>query len=336
MAAQALNSYQSLVKEIKGGLIAPLYLLSGEEQVLAEYIVSVLVEQLVPEGMRSLNFQRLDGQKTSEAEFMRAVQTPPMFGEKRVVVLQEPGFVKAKGEGQERLTALFGNWPDFTCGVLLCPQLDRRLKLVSGLQQQARVADFPALTAREAALWVDDRLRRAGIGARGLGKLVVERAGTSLRILRLEVDKLTAYADGEKLCEQDIPFIVRNQLETNIFDLVDTIGHRRLEQGLQLLSMLHTEGQAPLYILAMISRQLRLILQARIQLDRGLSQREAAMTLGIHPFPAGKCVSQAENWTEANLRQGLSLCLAADEVIKTGQLPDIRSLERLLLQLSEL
>lgn len=334
MAARALSNYQALVKEIKGGQVAPLYLLTGDEQVLAWYIVSVLQEQLMPANLVSLNYQRLDGQKLTEAELLQAVETPPMFGDRRLVVIDQPAFVRGKSDGGgDRLTRLVTDWPPYTCGVLLCPELDKRLKLVKQLLQVARVCELPPLSPVEAAQWVDERLQKAGVRSRGLGRQVVERAGIGLQVLRLEVDKLLAYADGGQLDSADVAALVRNNLATSIFDLVDAVGHRQLPRALQLLTGVQAEGQEALYVLAMISRQLRLLLQARSALDQGLSQQQAAAGLGIHPFPAGKCVAQAQGWTASDLRQALQNCLNVDEAIKTGQLPDDRALEWLLLQL---
>lgn len=334
MAARALESYQRLVKEIKAGRIAAAYLLFGEEQALAEHAVELLQEQLIPEGMASLNCQRLDGQKVAEQELLTALRTPPMFGERRLVVIDQPWFLTGKKEGQAAgLEQTLGDLPDFICLVLLAAQVDKRLKLVKRLTATASTHEFPALNAGEAASWVDDRLRRAGIGGYGLGKQIVERAGSSLRVLRLEVDKLVAYAGGSSLQTEDIACLVRNDMATSVFDLVDAVGQRRLEQALYLADQLQTEGQAPLYILSMISRQLRLLLLARMQLDSGASEQQAAGALGIHPFPAGKCVVQARLWPQAMLQQAVTRCLEAEEMIKTGQLTEQRALDQLLLNL---
>lgn len=334
MAARALDCYQRLVKEIKASKIASAYLLFGEEQVLAEYVVMVLQEQLISAGMESLNYQRLDGQKVTDQELVAAIASPPMFGSKRLVVVDQPWFLAGKKEGQlAGFERMLDDLPDFSCVVLLATQMDKRLKLVKRLNGVASAHEFPALNAGEAANWVDDRLRRAGIGGFGLGKRIVERAGSSLRVLRLEVDKLVAYADGSPLQVEDILALVRNDMETSVFDLVDAVGQRRLEQALHLADQLQAEGQAPLYILSMISRQLRLLLLARMQLDSGASDQQAAGALGIHPYPAGKCVLQARLWTRVGLQQAIQHCLEAEEMTKTGQLSDQRSLDQLLLNL---
>ncbi len=332
MAAKALDCYQGLVKEIKAGKIAPVYLLFGEEQVLAEYVVTVLQEQLIPTGMESLNYQRVDGQKVTDQELVAVIATPPMFGAKRLVVIDQPWFLAGKKEGQLLgIERMLDDLPEFACVVLLAAQMDKRLKLVKRLKDSTH--EFPPLSAGEAANWVDDRLRRAGIGSFGLGKKIVERAGNSLRILRLEVDKLVAYASGSPLQSEDIVALVRNDMETSVFDLVDAVGQRRLEQALHLADQLQAEGQAPLYILSMISRQLRLLLLARMQLDSGASEQQAASALGIHPYPAGKCVQQARLWTRTGLQQAIQHCLEAEEMTKTGQLSDQRSLDQLFLNL---
>jgi DNA polymerase-3 subunit delta len=333
--ATALDNYRQLAAEIRQGKLANLYLLYGEEQALAESLVELLVERLLPAETRALNYRRLDGRKMTDGELMSALQTPPMFGSRCLVVVDQPGFLVRTQEVSAQLTRLFAEWPEDSCAVFLAPQVDKRLKLVKQLLEDKRAYEFSPLTAAEAARWVDDRLRRGGVPHRGLGRQVVEQAGSSLGVLRLEVEKLIAYAAGQPLQREDVWHLVRKNPETSIFDLVDAVGQRRLQQALHLLDQLQMEGQAPLYILSMISRQMRLLLSAREELDRGASDQQAAATLGIHRYPAGKCVVQAKQWTAAALRRAVSDCLAMDEAIKTGQLTDRRALDQLLLNLAQ-
>ncbi len=334
MTTTALINYQQLAGDIRQGRLANLYLFYGEEQVLAESLLEMLIERLLPVETRTLNYRRIDGSKMTTGEFVSAVHAPPMFGSQALLAVEQPSFLKSRSEDSDRVLELFAQWPEYTCAVLLTPQVDKRLKLFKQLNAEHHAFEFSALTAAEAARWVDERLHRARVGNRGLGKLVVDQAGSSLRVLRLEVDKLVAFAAGEPLQSEDVLQLVRKNPETSIFELVDAVGQRQLQQALYLLDRLHREGQAPLYILSMINRQLRLLLLARSQLDRGASEQQAAASLGIHPYPARKCVAQAKHWTLKALRQAITDCLAMDEAIKTGQLADRRALDQLLLNLA--
>ncbi len=334
MAAKALTTYQSLIRQVKADKIAPLYVFYGEEQVLARYVVSVIAEQLFSSELASLNVVQMDGQKLDDREFIQAVETPPMFAERRLVVVNRPSFLKQRKEPADALSELFQNWPAYTCVVLLATEADKRLKLVRQIWQSAVVGEFPALTGPEAAEWVEGRLKKSGVKSPyGTGRRICDRAGTDLELLRLEVDKLVTYSDGGELTEDDIIALVSNNAETSVFDLVDALGHRQLPHALRLLGEMLQQGQEPLYLLAMIVRQLRLLLLARHHLDAGLSADLAARQLGIHPFPAGKCVSQAHGWKTRELQRAMDECLATDEAIKTGEMRGERALDALVISL---
>ncbi len=317
--AKALDNYQNLVREIRRGHIEPLYFFYGPEQVLAQYVVTELREKLVPKGLEELNFMKLDGQKTTEAELVQAIQALPMFGSKRLVVIEQPSFVKTKaGAAFEHWEALLDIWPPYTCAVLLAPEVDKRLRTFKDLVRNAASYEFPVLTATEASSWVERQLRR-----------------TDLALLRLEVDKLVSFANGCSLSEDDLEALVRNDMETSIFDFVDAIGLQDLGRAWALLNNLIAEGNEPVYLISMIGRQLRLLLAARQALDAGLSQQQAAGHLGIHPFPAGKCVQQARRWTVFQLQAAMEACLQADENIKTGKLRGENALNQLMLILKQ-
>ncbi len=335
--ANALETYRDLVRKIKDGNIQPLYFFYGPEQVLAHYVVTVLREHLIPAGMEELNYIRLDGQKASEAELVQAVETPPMFGNKRLVVIQQPAFVKPKaGVVFQLWEGLLDNWPPYTCAVILAHEVDKRLRAFKDLVRKAASFEFPVLTIPEASSWVEERLRRHKIKyPTGTGRFVVTRCGTNLQLLSLEVEKMVSYADGKPLSQADLELLVRDDTETSIFDFVDAIGLQDLNQAWAMLVNLLAEGKEPVYIISMIARQLRLLLVARHGLDAGLSQQQAASRLGIHSFPAGKCVQQARKWTASQLQAAMKACLQADENIKTGTLRAESALNQLVLDLKQ-
>ena len=335
--AKALENYQNLVREVKRGRIEPLYFFYGPEQVLAQYVVSILRAELIPAAMEDLNFVRLDGQRTAENQLVQAIETPPMFGAKRLVVIDQPAFVKPKkGASYEQWEALLADWPAYTCAVILAADVDKRLRAFKELVKQTASYEFPLLTAGEASSWVEDRLRRSKIASPPrTGRFVVERCGTDLELLRLEIEKMVSYAAGEPLSQADLELLVRDDTETSIFDFVDAIGQQNLTQAWALLVGLLAEGKEPVYLISMIARQLRLLLVARHALDAGLSQQQAASRLGIHPFVAGKCVQQARQWTASQLNAAMLACLQADENIKTGTFKGESALNQLLLSLMQ-
>src|SRR4030043_28234 len=82
-----------------------------------------------------------------------------------------------------------------------------------------------------------------------------------------EIDKLLAYCSGQVITEDSVKQVTSYAREANIFALVDSILEGRTKVAQQLLHRLLRDGASPSYILAMITRQLRLIVMTK---DLGL------------------------------------------------------------------
>ena len=87
--------------------------------------------------------------------------------------------------------------------------------------------------------------------------------GSDLWALDRELEKLSLYAAGREITESDVTALVPYAPETNIFAAVDAIVDGQGGDALRLLTQLMHEGKEPLYLTAMIERQLRLMSLAR-------------------------------------------------------------------------
>jgi DNA polymerase-3 subunit delta len=122
--------------------------------------------------------------------------------------------------------------------------------------------------------------------------------------------------------------------ETNIFDLVDCVGRRQTDKALNLLHHLLDDGEAPLYLLAMLARQIRILLQIKDLQAQHLTQQEIARRLSLHPFVVKKGYTQAQNFTMAELESAHRRLVKADWQIKTGQADDVLALDLLVIDLT--
>ena len=79
----------------------------------------------------------------------------------------------------------------------------------------------------------------------------------------VKLEKLSLYATGRSVTDADVRAMVPYAQEANIFAAVDSIMDGRPGAALRSVVQLMDDGQEPLYIIAMIERQLRLIALAR-------------------------------------------------------------------------
>ena len=64
-----------------------------------------------------------------------------------------------------------------------------------------------------------------------------------------------------------------------------------------------------------------------------MAAKDKAALLGIKSFAVNKYLPQLNNQTTADLLRKSELCMAADFAVKSGQMSDINSAEKLILDL---
>jgi DNA polymerase-3 subunit delta len=166
-------------------------------------------------------------------------------------------------------------------------------------------------------------------------KLLVGLVGADLWVMSGEIDKLLAYCSGQVITEDDVKQLTSYAREANIFALVDAILEGRRSQAQQLLHRLLRDGASPAYILAMITRQLRLIVMAK-DLGRKISRTGISDSLEpISDFSLEKAARQAKAYTLQRIKKAYDKLLETDIGIKTGKYESDLALDLLVVELGQ-
>ena len=78
---------------------------------------------------------------------------------------------------------------------------------------------------------------------------------------------------------------------------------------------------APLQVIGMLNRQMRLLWQAKTIAAKGGNSKDIARNLGLAPFSAGNFLKQSRHWSEEELEKSFSLLYKADHLLKSGSRP---------------
>ena len=87
----------------------------------------------------------------------------------------------------------------------------------------------------------------------------------------------------------------------------------------QLLEDLLQHGASPAYLLAMLSRQVRLLVRAKELVRQRKSDVEIQSRLGLAPYPLRKTMEQAQRYPMERLKDVYLKLLEADLYIKRGK-----------------
>ena len=189
----------------------------------------------------------------------------------------------------------------------------------------------------ELARWIDKRAAGKGgrittQAAQELGRLV----GAELRQLDHELDKLLAFVNyARDVGIGDVHAVVSASQSDDIFALVDAIGMRQRPKAMQALHDLLNAGAAPQYILSMIERQFRILLQIKEMKARGAAMADMQRVLNIWSnWVMEKNVNQAQNFGQAALLHFYSRLADVEQDTKTGVMDERLALDLLVTELA--
>jgi DNA polymerase-3 subunit delta len=326
-----------------------LYLL--RDDLFGEERLAELRARIGPSDVQSLNVTTLDGGRLLLSELRAAVEAFPFLSERRLVVVRKLFGTPSsrgdpEGDGNSRrgradadrereFIAYFSQVPAFTDLVFV---VDREVKPTHAAAKAIREAGgevvlFDAPTGDALVAWIQARVRKKG--GRILPAAAVELASFPVEDLR-EVDqnleKLVVYADGAPIAVGDVRELVRQSRQSTVFALVDAVGTRDRRAALESLRLLLDADEAPIYLLVMLARQVRLLLLANEALATG---EDVAVSLKSQPWVARKIAQQTRTFDVERCRAAYQKIVATDLAIKTGQADERVAVELLVLDLTE-
>ena len=346
---------KALENSLKRQVISPVYLFYGDETYLRDQYLEKF-KSLLPDECRDFNMDIIDGRDTALGSIINMATTLPFLAEKRLVIVKNADFFKAKRKNQRKgdkgekdeaveekpdssednLIGYLESPVDSTCLIFCTDSVDRKRKIYKRIEKNGQVVQFAQLKGRDLTEWINRTARKLGktidpAAAAGL----VTAAGNNLRQLRTELEKLACYSDSSVITAADVEMMVSKTAELSIFELVDAVGDRNYSKAIRLAREMVFLGEPVIRILYMIARQCRLLLQAKSLLETGVSARETAGLMQVHPFVAQKCIGQARNFTPGELKSSLEKILETDADIKGGKQEAVLALELLIIALCE-
>ena len=333
-------NWSEFFSNVQSGSIPNLMLFSGPEEYLKREAIAALRKKLLPEGLEALNEMVLEG--ASVREIMDAAETMPMMCERRIVVVRDwAAMLPGKSKDEESEVSKIEQWlqhPPESCVTVFTFRTDpdNRKKATTLMRKTATVVTFEPLNDAQLKKWINQRLKPYGkqMSPDAITTLAF-MAGRDLTRLSGEVDKLAAYVgDADTIGVLDVQAIVPPSLEYNVFELMNRLLSGNLGAAQTMLTSLIQNGQNPVGLLAMLSRQLRQLTHMRYALDAGKTVLHVQETLKLHPYAAKQLARQAKLRTAETYHQLFEQSVAYDFDIKSGRVRDSEALGAMMIEIA--
>lgn len=329
------------------------FLLHGPDDfALAEFIAS-LKGKLGDPATADLNSTVFDGRTVTLPELRTIADTMPFLAPQRLVIVEgwltklmskteagEEAETSQAGSAKETLAQLADYLPGVSPTTLLVlaekrplPERHALLKALTG-QDWAVIKFFDLPQGEGLVKWIMARAKMEGGTFEREAAQALAAAENDPRALGHEITKLLTYVNFARPVDlADVETLTPMGGEAKIFDMVDAIGQRRGPVALRELHKL-LDKEEPLYILGMIVRQFRLMLQAREMLDARASEGDISQALRLHPFPTKKICEQARAFPLPALERIYHRLLDYDADLKSGQAEPAAALDTLVVSLT--
>lgn len=315
-----MREIERIKESVASGKIPAVYLWYGEDRFLIQEGLKVLKSFYFMTDPSGIGIEQVSPKELTPAAIIERANTMSFFANRLVVVEDVTYFKDGQTEDLEPFLEYLTNPNPTTCLLFIAESVHKGRKLYKALNKTGEILEFCApKQPREWLAWVQSELkaRKKSMDTQAVSQFI-EWAGHHTGVLSQELDKLIIFVgERQKITSEDIKAITPQSIETRIFDLLDAVASRSATRALKALREVLLKEPA-LKVLALLVRQVRLLLGCDSLRRRGANAAEAPSVLGISPYEAQKVWQQSVRLSTEQLVKALTECLNTDLALKTG------------------
>lgn len=350
--------YKEILEDIKQDELKTVYLLYGPEMYLKDIVLSKVKEKYLDSSFETLNYSYIDGKSASHNDIINACETLPFMSEKKIVVVDDLPLFKGSNkeessskaetsQGEDALSDYVNNISETTCLIFIWSgeKVDNRKRIIKNIKKIGRVIELEKIKNEELDRWTINqfKIHKKNISKNEISYFLVSTSyldrntDKTLYDLENEIKKVVNYiGDRDEITKSDIDDTKPKSLENDIFKLVDYISQKNIAMAIKLFNEMILSGEAAQKIMYMITRQIRLLLAAKLLREKGYDIKTIGQKINVyHNFIIQKLISQSMGFSERELIVGLERCRDTDSDIKTGRVDAKLGMEILIVELSK-
>lgn len=270
----------------------------------------------------------LDGRTVALKDLTEKINTGSLFVKKRMVIIEnifknksdkiftELSDYLKKFSGSEDNIIIFREEETSTKDK---PLKVSAKKLFNFLSQQPYSQEFSILTGSQLLSFIKKEInsynREIGPTA---ASLLINLTDGDLWLLAGAIKKLSFHTDQKIITTEDVKEMVAGSYDENIFGLTDALSAKNKKLAITLLEEQYAAGLSDEYLITMLTRQFKILLQIREAIDRKMNISEIPSYLKLHPYIVKKGSLQAKNFTVLTLKNYLNQLIDLDFLNKTS------------------
>ncbi len=302
---------------LKKGL-APVYLVSGDELLLVQECCDQIRQTAREAGFHDRLTFHADNQLNwnSVADEFSAMS---LFAERRRIEIHLP--TGKLGDGRAVLERVLQDPPDDIILLLVSARLDAaetRRKWYKELQNKGVHVPVWPVDAGKFQGWLQQRASGQGLSlTQPALAILTERLEGNLLAASQELNRLALLANGNTIDEETVEQSVQDSSRFNGFELVSELLAGRASHAGKIIGVLQQEGENPLGLLAVLTRDLGLIMELRTATGKGENASAFLKKRGVFQPQRIRIMEQAaRRLAPAQIHNAFTLCSQIDRAAK--------------------
>lgn len=262
-----------------------------------------------------------------------------MFGEEKFIIVRNANFFGSGKISEKDSTILLKyleNPNSLTNIIFICSEkIDSRKKLSKIIKDKYEIITIPNLKYYEIEKRVEEYLQKLKYKVdKETVKLIVSNSLNNYDLVMNEVEKIILYySQACYIKKEDVEKIVSKSINQNNFLFVDTLIEGNLEKSLELLKDLKTMKIEPTILLALIARDIRIMLNIKKLLEQNKREYEILSELKLMDWQLEKYLKKIFPYKVKELEEWLIKLTNIDLKIKSGKIDKYYALELLILDI---
>lgn len=329
-----------LIRDLKNGTFAPLYLIYGEESYLKEYYLRQLREKVVDPTFADFNLIELEGKGLTPEQLGEAIDSYPAMAEKKLVIVTDFDLFKPPAGFSDQLPSLLTDLPDYLCLVFYYDVLegkpDKRTKLYKQLEKTACFTEFSRMEENDLVAWIERRVRSLDrVIAPEDASYMIFLCGNDMTNLAGEIDKAAAHSTTGEIKKYNIDAVCSPVLDAVVFDLTDAITAGKFARAVALVGELIAQKNNEVMIFTTITRHIQRLYAAKLCAEARAGEKQLMEMIGSKsPYYARQLQNAARRVSLSWLRRAASLCAETDAALKGSAVDRQKQIELALLQMA--
>lgn len=276
------------------------------------------------------NIIYFDYDETNMKSIIEECNYTSLFNDSKAIIVRNINIFGTKYEYKEDLSILedyLNNENRNTLLIFITDSTSLKKKCVKIIKDSGNLLDIPIPKDKELELAIREYLNKLGykIESNALTKLI-DNLDSNYDYILNELDKIIIVKKDYVINLNDINKYSINIKKDNIFDFVDLIIKKDKLMYEHMEEFINSKEE-PAILLSNLATQYRLIYASKNLTREGMSEKEIADALEVHPYRVKLAIANSYNYSCDELKEKLLYIGKLDELIKTGLLDKYTALK---------